>query len=162
MIIAIMKERLMSNHRAIDIKGTVLLADDHQVVRIGVGQMLRSELGVKKVVEAERFDEAMKIIENQPIALAIFDLGMPGVDRPATLAVVRAKQPETKVVVLSASESRSDILAALEAGVHGYLVKAGRMEAIVDTLRYVMSGGIYVPPLLADRPYGHWPNDHIE
>jgi DNA-binding NarL/FixJ family response regulator len=57
-----------------------------------------------------------------------------------------------RVVVVSGSDSREDILAALAAGVHGYIVKTQRTKALIDQLRYVLRGEIYVPPSLAQRP----------
>ena len=56
------------------------------------------------------------------------------------------------MVVLSASDAREDILEALEAGVHGYIVKSERTDPLIERLRYVLSGEIYVPPALAERP----------
>ena len=54
--------------------------------------------------------------------------------------------------MLSASDAREDILEALEAGVHGYIVKSERTDPLIERLRYVLSGEIYVPPALAERP----------
>jgi len=76
---------------------------------------------------------------------------MPGLTTPLDLAVVRRERPDVRVVVLSASEKREDILAALEAGVHGYIVKTQSTDELVDKLRYVLSGEIYVPPILAQH-----------
>ena len=60
--------------------------------------------------------------------------------------------PTLYVVVLSASDRREDILEALSAGVHGYIVKSQKPDGLIDRLRYILSGEIYVPPLLAELP----------
>ncbi len=82
--------------------------------------------------------------------LAIFDLGLPDLTNTRDLVAVRRRRPDIKVVVLSGRESRGDILAALEAGVHGYLLKREPVATLIKRLRLVMDGEIYVPPLLAD------------
>ena len=142
----------MARPRLKQIQGPVLVADDHEVLRFGLIQLLRSELGVTAPLQAGTFQDALARISETDIALAIFDLGMPGLDSPRALAEVRSRRPHARVVVLSASEDRQDILAALEAGVHGYIIKSARMELLVERLVYVMSGEIYVPPILAEQP----------
>jgi DNA-binding NarL/FixJ family response regulator len=130
----------------------VLIADDHEVFRFGLSSLLRHSLGVATIVEAESFEAALARLEDPRIGLAIFDLGMPGLGGPRDLAEVRVRRPEVRVVVLSASDAREDILEALEAGVHGYIVKSERTDPLIERLRYVLSGEIYVPPALAERP----------
>lgn len=131
---------------------TVLIADDHEVFRFGLASLLRHSLGVASVIEAETFADALARLDDRRVSLAIFDLGMPGLTAPKDLAEVRVRRPDVRVVVLSASEAREDILEALEAGVHGYIVKSERTDPLIERLRYVLSGEIYVPPALAERP----------
>ena len=130
--------------------GAVLIADDHEVTRFGLGQLVRSELGATRVLEAERFEKALAYIGERGLGLAIVDLGMPGLPGPQALADFRRARPEVKVVVLSASSSREDILGCLAAGVHGYIIKTEGLDALVKRLRYVLDGEIYVPPGLAE------------
>ena len=69
---------------------------------------------------------------------------------PRDLMRLRLARPDVRVIVLSGSEARSDILAALEAGVHGYIVKSERTEVVLRRIRGILAGEIYVPPSLAD------------
>src|SRR5215470_2265038 len=142
-----MRERGVS-----DFRGTVLIADDHQVVRMGLAQLLRRHLKVKKFLEAGCFAEAMDHLQNKDLTLAIVDLRMPGLAGPKGIAQMRQRRPEAQIVVLSASECREDILGALAAGVHGYIVKNQQTDQLIDRLRYILGGEIYVPPILAERP----------
>src|SRR5262245_57123705 len=103
--------------------GAALVADDHAVTRFGLVKFLREQMGVRATFEAERFEDALQVLSNNPIALGIFDLGIPGLDSPRDLLQVRKLWPRTRLVVLSGSERKSDILAALDAGVHGYIIK---------------------------------------
>ena len=141
----------MARPRITPFHGTVLVADDHEVLRFGLLQLLRNDLGVGAALQASNFEEALGHIADVDLVLAIFDLGMPGLNSPSDLAEVRRRRPDVRVVVLSASEDRADILAALEAGVHGYMIKNARMDLLVERLSYVMSGEIYVPSMLADQ-----------
>jgi DNA-binding NarL/FixJ family response regulator len=129
---------------------TALIADDHGVTRFGIRQFLRTTLAVRTVIEAQNFEEALQQLSRHGIELAIFDLDMPGLASARDLVQVRRRWPATRVVVLSGFETRAHILAALEAGVHGYIIKSASMEHLAERLGYVMSGEIYVPPCLAE------------
>ncbi len=130
--------------------GAVLVADDHEVTRFGLSALVRSELGATRVIEAERFEQALERIGDKDLGLAIVDLGMPGLSGPQALADIRRARPELKLVVLSASSARQDILGCLTAGVHGYIIKTEGLDALVGRLRHVLQGEIYVPPSLAE------------
>jgi DNA-binding NarL/FixJ family response regulator len=132
--------------------GAILVADDHAVTRFGLIQLFRDALAADRIFEAQTFSEALDRLRDASIRLAIFDLGMPGLDSPMNLAQVRKARPDIKVVVLSASERRTDILAALDAGVHGYLVKSANMDRLVSRIQHVLAGEIYVPSSLAELP----------
>ena len=134
----------------------VLIADDHEVTRFGLGQLMRASLGAKRVLEAERFESALAQLGEKDLGLAIVDLGMPGLPGPHALAEIRQRRSDMKLVVLSASSAREDILGCLAAGAHGYIVKTEGLDELTERLQMVLSGYIYVPPILAeleaDRP----------
>lgn len=132
--------------------GAILIADDHEVVRFGLAEVLRTALGATRVIGVSGFDEAIKHLADPDLQLAIFDLRTSGLDTPRGLAVVRQRRPDLRVIVLSGSSARDDILAALEAGVHGYLVKSESADLLVQRVKYVLSGEIYVPPAIAELP----------
>ena len=141
-----------SGRAADEFRGTVLVADDHVVFRIGLMQLLKRRLKAKRVLEATTFAEVIEHLKQNDVALAIVDLGMPGLSGPTDIAQVRLLRPDAVVVVLSASDRREDILEALSAGVHGYIVKDQKTDGLIDRLRYVLSGEIYVPPILSELP----------
>ena len=135
-----------------EFRGTVLIADDHAVFRIGLVQLLRNHLKVKRFLEATSLREVIEHLNQKDVTLAILDLGIPGLSSPKDIAQVRLLCPDAHVVVLSASDHREDILEALSAGVHGYIVKSQNPDRLIDRLRYVLAGEIYVPPILAEQP----------
>ena len=135
-----------------EFRGTVLVADDHAVFRIGLMQLLKHHLKAKRVLKATSFAEVIEHLNQKDVTLAILDLGIPGLSSPKDIAQMRLLRPDAHVVVLSASDRREDILEALSAGVHGYIVKSQKTDGLIDRLRYILSGEIYVPPILAELP----------
>lgn len=130
--------------------GAVLIADDHEVTRFGLSQLVRDQLGASRVLEAARFETAVELLGEGDLELAIVDLSMPGLSGPQELTEVRQARPDVKLVVLSASTMREDILSCLAAGVHGYIIKTEGLDELVGRLRHVLRGEIYVPPRLAE------------
>lgn len=129
-----------------------LIADDDEFFRIALRTILKSELGFPDIVETASLDDAIEQLAGRDdISLALFDLGMPGMESPASLKAVRDFKPELRVAVVSASASRSLILTALEAGVHGYVPKGLGASELTSALRLITEGVIYVPPAIAER-----------
>lgn len=139
----------MKRARNNKLDGTILVADDHEVVRYGLVQLLRRELGPRQVIEASGFEEVEKAMGRDDLKLVICDLTMPGLDGPQQLASLRRRRPEVKLVVLSGNEERQTVLDALAAGVHGYFLKSSDNTRFIERLNYVLGGEIYVPPLVA-------------
>lgn len=129
---------------------TVLLADDHALFRQGIRHLLADSLKGANVIEADGFDSALEALQQSGgAALIVMDLRMPGMAGGNSLRALREAYPQAKLVVLSASESRGDILEALGAGVHGYIPKTALPEDIASAIQYILEGGVYVPPLLS-------------
>jgi DNA-binding NarL/FixJ family response regulator len=134
-----------------DISRVALIADDDEFFRIALRTILATELGFSVVIETASLDDAIEqISERSDISLALFDLAMPGMESPANLKAVRDFHNDMKLAVVSASSSRSDILAALEVGVHGYVPKGLGAVELTAALRLIVGGVIYVPPAIAD------------
>jgi DNA-binding NarL/FixJ family response regulator len=142
----------MARRAKSEFQGTVLIADDHEVFRIGLVQLLRRSLKVKRFLEAECFAQVIEHLQDRTVTLTILDLRMPGLESAKEITRLRLLRPEAQIVVLSASESRKDIVEALSAGAHGYIVKSQNTDQLVDRLRHVLSGEIYVPAVLAELP----------
>jgi DNA-binding NarL/FixJ family response regulator len=134
----------------------VLIADDDEYFRLALAALLRGPLGISKVEETGSLDEALGRLAEAPggISLALFDLAMPGMEGPGTLSAVRECYPDVRVAVVSASQSRRDVLTSLETGVHGYIPKGFGPLELVRALKIIISGDIFVPAFLADMPVG--------
>lgn len=129
-----------------------LIADDHELFRSGLRLLLVDLLHAEDVREAESMDDALEILTNEGGGdLVLVDWRMPGMFGAESLAALRDGFPEAKVAVISAWEDRSDILAALGAGVHGYIPKSLSSAQIAAALQGILEGRIYVPPIIGRR-----------
>ncbi|WP_424447710.1 response regulator [Microbacterium arborescens] len=137
----------------------LLIADDHPIVRSGLVGLLADEPGFEVVAEAADGDEAVRLAaETQPDVI-LMDLRMPVVDGVAATARIvnaRAGAERTggagpRVLILTTYESDDQILAAIEAGASGYLLKAAPREEIVAGIRSVAAGQSALSPAVAVR-----------
>jgi DNA-binding NarL/FixJ family response regulator len=126
---------------------TVLIADDHAMVREGMKLSLEQiEPGVL-VLEAESLDSAIETYRAcGEIDLVLLDLSMPGALGSTALERFAQSCPEARIVVVSATYDMGTIQAALRKGVLGFIPKMSGKSAFLNALRFILEGGIYVPP----------------
>ena len=130
----------------------ILIADDHWVVRAGLRHVL-DELDATEIMEAASFPDAVAALkDNQDINLVILDLLMPGNSPFAGLQEVRQQLPTVPVIVFSILESRDDVLRAIDLGAMGYVAKSTAGSEIVEIVRRVMAGEIWIPKDLLTQP----------
>ena len=132
-------------------KDVILIADDDAFFRMALRTILIRTLEGVQILETSSLDEAVeRLSETGNVSLALFDLNMPGMESAASLRAVRECFPAIRVVVVSASRRRADILLALEAGAHGYIPKGLGAVELAAAIKAVRSGAIYVPVSIAD------------
>ncbi|GIF72456.1 response regulator [Asanoa siamensis] len=130
---------------------TVLLVDDHPVVRAGVRGLLSGEADIAVVGEAASGPEAVTAARALRPSVVLMDLRLPVLDGVGATAQVLAAVPGTRVVVLTTYETDADILRAVEAGAAGYLLKdAGRLD-LVAAVRAAARGETVLSPSVATR-----------
>ncbi len=125
----------------------ILLADDHDLFRAGLGMVL-NELGADmQLVQAASLTEAMQRARNESdLDLALLDLNMPAMNGTDGLQRFRTQFPEIPVVVVSGSDELIDVQQALGMGAAGFIHKSTAPSVMLSALRLVLAGGIYVPP----------------
>lgn len=137
---------------------TVMIVDDHAVVRNGLQMVLDAEADLVVIHLAADGAQAVSLAEHAPPDVALMDLAMPNMDGVAATRTLKAAHPDIKVVVLTSLGEREMILAALEAGADGYLFKHAEPEAIVTAVRTAHAGGAVLDPkaarALLDRTRG--------
>lgn len=127
----------------------VLVADDHPVVRAGIAALVGAAPDIEVVGTASTGAEAVsRAIELEP-DVVLMDLRMPELTGDEATARILAERPSVRVIVLTTYESDDAILAAIEAGASGYLLKAAPEEEVVAGIRAVASGGMALAPSIA-------------
>lgn len=128
----------------------ILIADDHALIRDGIRGQLRGLGSEVTTVEARDWTETLAAAAAHPdLELALVDLRMPGKEGFAALAELLRTNPSLPVLVLSASEDVRDMRAVLRLGAMGYVSKSEPAAIMLDAIRLVLDGGVYVPPALA-------------
>ena len=129
----------------------VLLADDHAVVRAGYKFLLENVRDIEVIAEAASGEEAIALFEQYQPDVLVLDLSMPGIGGLEAIRRLRVRQPDARILVFSMHESPTLIEHALQAGVSGYISKNSSPEVLVNALRRIAAGGLYVDAELAQN-----------
>lgn len=130
---------------------SIVLADDHTVVRRALRMLLEDEPGFEVVAEAEDADGAVRYVRGHKPDVLILDLNMPG--RPSLEAIpdMHEASPETKIVVLTMQKEPAFARQALQLGVLGYVLKEAADDELVQAVRSAAGGDTYLQPALGAR-----------
>ena len=132
-----------------------LVVDDHVLIREALRGVLHEIEEQAIILEAPTSQQAMRLVElNHDLAFILLDLGLPDRDGFTVLAELRQRYPAISVVILSANNDRDSVVKALDLGALGFIPKSGQREVMLNALRLVFSGGIYIPPEILAKPGG--------
>lgn len=130
---------------------TIVLADDHPIVRHGLRALLEAEPDFTVIGEAEDGASALDLIEQKRPDVLVIDVMMPGMTGLEAVGQVSRRSPNTRVLVLSIYRNEAYILAALRNGAAGYILKSTGAEELIQAVRIVASGRRYLCPPLSER-----------
>jgi DNA-binding NarL/FixJ family response regulator len=145
------EQELEQNNQEINRVIRVLLADDHALVREGTRRLLEVESDLAVVAEAEDGEKAVEAARKLRPDIAIMDIAMPGMGGIAATRAIKAECPETAILVLSAYDDEPYLVAILEAGAAGFLLKNAHGRELVDAIRAVARGESVLQPGLAEK-----------
>ena len=134
----------------------VFLAEDHTIVREGLRQILARQPDLRVVGEAERGDTAVEEIERLQPDVVVLDFRLPGLSGIEVAAALAAVQARMKFLILSAYDDVDYVVAALQVGAVGYLLKTVRGEELVSAVRAVHAGETVLQPAVARRLAEYW------
>ncbi|MDE1942760.1 MAG: response regulator transcription factor [Betaproteobacteria bacterium] len=129
---------------------TVFIADDHAVVREGLGALLSSQPDISIVGTATDGREAVTEVLRLKPRVVLLDISMPGLDGIESMRQILDQQRDMAVVILSMHSSAQHVLHALEAGARGYLLKESAGREIIEAVRAVHAGRRYLSPKVAE------------
>jgi DNA-binding NarL/FixJ family response regulator len=130
---------------------TVLIADDHTIVRDGLKQILDEAGNISVVAEAEDGREVVDLVRKSKPDVVLLDISMPGRGGLDVLKDLAAMQPPPATLILTMHPEEHYAVRAVRAGASGYLTKASAADELVDAIRKVARGGRYVTASLGER-----------
>jgi len=129
----------------------IVVADDHPIVRQGIVANLKEQRDIKVVAEGSDGDEALALINRHMPDIVLLDLRMPRMDGLAVVAEVTALHLQTKVIVMTTFESQEDIQRAVRAGARAYLLKDCTQQTLLEAIRRVYLGEVFLLPQIAQK-----------
>ncbi len=130
-------------------QSTILLIDDHPMLRNGIKQLISLEPTLKVIGEAEDGVMGIKIAEEHDPDLILLDLNMPGMNGFETLSNLRKRELSGRIILFTVSNYRDDLVNALKQGADGYLLKDMEPEKFLMALKEAASGKMVISPTLA-------------
>jgi two-component system, NarL family, invasion response regulator UvrY len=132
----------------------IIIVDNHVLVRKGIRALLVSQPDLNVVAEAGTYEEAREQLQLHRVDLVIFDIAMPvpapGNDSLDLIAHVRTTQPHARTVVLTMHTENEYAVRALKAGAHGYVTKDVTPELLINAIRRVVNGALFLSPNIAE------------
>jgi DNA-binding NarL/FixJ family response regulator len=132
-------------------KYRIVIAEDHTILREGLRALLSSNADFEVVGEAQDGREAIRCVEKLKPHLVLTDLSMPRMNGMDAIRDIKRKSPETKILVLTVHKTEEYILATLQAGANGYLLKDSTHAELLAAVRHVLSGKHYISPGISDK-----------
>jgi two-component system response regulator NreC len=130
---------------------TVVLADDHEIVREGIRMVLESEPDIEVVAEAGDAESAVRYALGHKPTVLVLDLNMPGGSGLDAIPQIGEASPDTRIVVLTMQGEPQFARTALQAGAAGYVIKHSAASELVDAIHTVIAGETYINPQLGAR-----------
>ena len=132
-------------------KLTIMLVDDHYLVRVGLASVIALEADMTVCAEASTGEQAIGLFRARRPTVTLMDLRLPGISGLKTTEAIRAEFPDARIIVLSTYVSDEEIYAALQAGAMAYLVKSVGREELTQAIRKAAAGRRHIPAELAAR-----------
>ncbi len=129
----------------------VLIADDHTIVRSGLVMLLGSEPDIEVVGEAIDGQQAVQMAAQLQPDIVLMDIGMPELDGIEATQQIKQTLPEVQVLILTMHRSEAYFFHVLEAGASGYVLKGAETEELLQAIRAVAEGGVFLYPTMARR-----------
>lgn len=127
----------------------VVLADDHAIVRQGLGAVISQEPDIKVIAEASNGEEIVKIAKKTSADIFIIDITMPILNGLEASHQIMRIQPKSKIIILSMHDNRAFIEKALGMGVKGYVLKDSAADEIIKAIRVVNNGEYFLSPKIS-------------
>ena len=129
----------------------ILVADDHTLVREGLKQILSSAQDMLVAAEAVDGDQALRRVRTEEFDLALLDMSMPGLSGIELIKRLKLEKPKLRILVLSMHGEQQYAVRAYKAGASGYLTKDSASSQLVEAIRKIAAGGVYISAAAAEQ-----------
>jgi DNA-binding NarL/FixJ family response regulator len=133
------------------VKASVLVVDDHALLRTGVANIINQEPDLHVVAEASNGEEAVDAFERHRPDVTLLDLRMPVMEGVEAVRRIRERDPLAKVIVLTTYDTDEDISRALKAGAKAYILKDISADGLIECIHDVLAGKTYLAPAAAAK-----------
>jgi DNA-binding NarL/FixJ family response regulator len=130
---------------------SVLLVDDHKIMRDGIKAILCRGDEFRVVGEAESGPDAVQSVKRHHPDLVLMDIGLPGLNGVETTVEILRFHPECKIVILSMYDDENSVVSAIRSGARAFVLKKASDTDLLEALRMVARGGAYLSPQVSDR-----------
>lgn len=129
---------------------SVLIADDHALIRVGIRQLLMTTPDIRVTGEVSDGDEVIGAVEKNAPDLLVMDVSMPGCHGEQLVAALGQQFPAMPILILSIYKENPIVQGLFQSGIKGYVTKDAEPEVLIEAIRKVASGGHFIDPKLVD------------
>lgn len=129
----------------------ILIADDHEIVRRGIKQILQEGLSFPEIGEAADTSTLIQKATNEPWDIVISDLSMPGGGGIEAIAAIRLEKPQQRILIVSIYPEEQYAVRVIRLGASGYLNKDAATEELLKAVQVILSGRRYIHPFIAEK-----------
>lgn len=134
-----------------EIRKRVVIAEDHTILRAGLRALLSSRKDIVVVGEAGDGREAVRVVDQYIPDLLLIDLSMPRLNGMEAIREIKGRHPRIKIIVLTVHKSDEYIVASMNAGANGYILKEASQNELLLAIEYVMAGKIFLSPGISGK-----------
>jgi DNA-binding NarL/FixJ family response regulator len=132
-------------------KKRIVIVEDYTILREGLRALISASPDLEVVGEAQDGQDAIRCVEQSGPDLVLMDLSMPKMDGLDAIVEIKRRTPETKLIALTVHKAEEYILAALEAGANGYVLKDASHDELIGAIKTVLGGQPYLSPGVSEK-----------
>lgn len=130
---------------------SVLLVDDHKIMRDGIKAILERSSEFSVIGEADTGAAALQVCKSEKPEIILMDIGLPGLNGIEATTEILRQSPHIKIVILSMYDDEHSVVSAIRSGARGFVLKKASDNDLLDAMRTVAKGGSYLSPQVSDR-----------
>ena len=142
-------------------KISVMVVDDHPLIRVGIAAIVNARADMTVVAQAGTGEEALELFRRNKPDVTLMDLRLPGIGGVEAIAAMRTTRPDARFIVVTTYDGDEDIHRALEAGAQGYIIKGMPYQTLVEAIHRVHLGKRFLPPPVANTLASRMPDSDL-